>query len=461
VFVLGEEEVTATYGAGGKLEFKDLEALSQLSSEDYLAMRLYDKKDSANILWEWAFGIEGIQLSTSGDEGSDAVNSFIICEEGTDGSICQPQQAITAELVGAFIPGDTIVWMVEALKGNTADTDYDTGSALEKQQAYGKTQKWKVGRFGAASPIAGANGNLGEYSKVWQSQAVDANSSKFFSFEPDMSDVPHLPETYVASPTCPDKQYDENCVNGTNQTNVFQHNPHVKYKITALLNKGSESQPFEVKAEMDEKDILRQEYINHKKSSGSSIGVPSRAELVTIPSPANQWVEIEGKDSDYPYKVVLNGGMVNIGTKVRSTYDAHKSDKFTVSEGNTVTMPAGVQLVVSSGFRNPERQERVGSVINSDHMRGEAIDFKLTFSEDHDSDLDKEIAYYILWEIFTKYPLPHNIAHRFALEFGVNKHMRVYNNGTKTTGKYWVVGDKDTNGITDRYSDANHLHFQK
>jgi len=285
-----------------------------------------------------------------------------------------------------------------------------------------------------------------------------------------MSDVPHLPVTYQTEKIgtannplyeCTPGQYDTDCVNGTNQTNVLQHNPHVKYKVSAILSKGEILQTFDETAKMDEKDILRQEYINHKKSSGSSIGVPDRDELVTIPSPANQWVEIKGWDSDYPYKVILNGGMVDIGTQVRSTFDAHKSDTFTVSEGNTVTMPAGVQLVVSSGFRNPERQERVGSVINSDHLRGEALDFKLEFSEDNDSDLDKEIAYYILWKMFIENPLPNNIAHRFALEIGVNKNLRVYNSGTETEGTYWIVGDDNTNGITDRYSDGNHLHFQK
>ena len=189
--------------------------------------------------------------------------------------------------------------------------------------------------------------------------------------------------------------------------------------------------------------------------------MPSRDELVTIPSPANKWVERLGLDSDYPYNVILNGGMVDIGTQVVTTYNKYKSGTFTISEGNTVTMPAGVQLVVSSGFRNPERQERVGSVKNSDHLRGEALDFKLVFSKDNNSDLDKEIAYYILWKIFTTHPLPNNIAHRFALELGVNKNMRVYNNGTETAGSYWLAADEDTNGIADRYSDGNHLHFQK
>lgn len=32
--------------------------------------------------------------------------------------------------------------------------------------------------------------------------------------------------------------------------------------------------------------------------------------------------------------------MVEIGNKVAKIYEDHKSDTFTVSEGNTVTMPA-------------------------------------------------------------------------------------------------------------------------
>jgi hypothetical protein len=134
-----------------------------------------------------------------------------------------------------------------------------------------------------------------------------------------------------------------------------------------------------------------------------------------------------------------------------------------LSDGSTVTMPANVELVVTSSFRNPERQERLGSVTASAHLKGRAVDFSLTGFND---DEEKELSYYIMWEIFTAHP-PAS-ADRFALESGPNRNIRVANIGseglTDTDGADWdSAGDElapVNNGIADIFGDSDHLHFQ-
>jgi hypothetical protein len=64
---LGESEVQVTVGADQSIEFSNLSALSQLASEDVLALRLYSNNDSANILWEYAFGTVAIATDLNRD----------------------------------------------------------------------------------------------------------------------------------------------------------------------------------------------------------------------------------------------------------------------------------------------------------------------------------------------------------------------------------------------------------
>ena len=361
VFVLGEEEVSAKYGAAGQLEFKNLEDLSKLEPADYLSIQLYDKNDSENVLWEWAFGIEGIQLNTSADEGSDAVDSFIICYPGAAAKTCDSKaeaNTITAELIGTFQPTDTITWKVEALKSDSAST-----------QANGKTKTWKTGRLGAVTVATGINANQGKYSEAWQSQPITAQNAKFFSFMPDMSAVPHLPVAYTSGGD------DAYSINGTKRTDVFQHNPHVAYKISAIITKGGVVvEPEPVIAKMDHTDALRQEYINHLASAADAAGkgvyVPTRDEFTAKSSlTGGDWVT-----SDYPYDVLFWGDLLApLWNGVNDNFINYRTNPFIGFNNTSFTVPNN-QIKVTSAYRNPERNERVGGKSGSYHMRARALD---------------------------------------------------------------------------------------
>ncbi|WP_218224504.1 hypothetical protein [Pseudomonas sp. PIC25] len=56
VLAFGEEEIKATIGASQNIRFENIEHLGGLSPDDYLSLRLYANNDTANALWEFAFG---------------------------------------------------------------------------------------------------------------------------------------------------------------------------------------------------------------------------------------------------------------------------------------------------------------------------------------------------------------------------------------------------------------------
>lgn len=56
VLAFGEEEIKATIGAAQNIRFENIEHLGGLSPDDYLSLRLYANNDTANALWEFAFG---------------------------------------------------------------------------------------------------------------------------------------------------------------------------------------------------------------------------------------------------------------------------------------------------------------------------------------------------------------------------------------------------------------------
>jgi len=56
VLAFGEEEIKATIGASQNIRFDNIAHLGSLSPDDYLSLRLYANNDTANTLWEYAFG---------------------------------------------------------------------------------------------------------------------------------------------------------------------------------------------------------------------------------------------------------------------------------------------------------------------------------------------------------------------------------------------------------------------
>lgn len=55
IFALGEDEVSATFGADQIVKFENLNHLGALDTDDYFTIRMLQNTDAENILWEYAF----------------------------------------------------------------------------------------------------------------------------------------------------------------------------------------------------------------------------------------------------------------------------------------------------------------------------------------------------------------------------------------------------------------------
>lgn len=365
--------------AGLKTECKPLGALEKIDIEEslctggrtLLTIRLYSNNDAANILWEWAFSTEGLVINSSSDVGSRAKNSFILCDTAAQNrGICTQQQAITAELVLDITPTDTVVWKVEALEGNLDTDDLDSSSnASNKPFAYGKTKDWKIGRY-VPNATAPTQSGTGRYQAPWISQSRPFTDAKFFSFMPDMSDEPHTPASYTSGGDAP------NSISGTRQTDIWRHNPHVAYKITAIVNG---QRTYEATVKMDHQDVIRQEYINHIASVSNNI-----SDIITLPDrdevkdKATLGSVLTGDWGQSYYDYVFDKHLVLLASRTQTAFQLQAAHTFNVPNAGQDSLPAGGTLVsrlrMNSAWRNPERNERITSNTTSRHMVGRAVD---------------------------------------------------------------------------------------
>ncbi|MCI2285244.1 hypothetical protein L3081_20015 [Colwellia sp. MSW7] len=69
VLALGEEEQLITIGEDQSITFSNIEHLSQLAPEDFLSIRLYTNNDASNILWEYAFLTNDLDIDSDNNNG--------------------------------------------------------------------------------------------------------------------------------------------------------------------------------------------------------------------------------------------------------------------------------------------------------------------------------------------------------------------------------------------------------
>ena len=107
----------------------------------------------------------------------------------------------------------------------------------------------------------------------------------------------------------------------------------------------------------DTRDVIRQEYRNH------SIAIPTRGQFNTPVATANFTVA-EINNTAYP---IIVGTPGNIAQSTRNQWNSLIGQQ--IGSGQT-----NYGLTISSAWRNPERNEAVGGVVNSNHQTGNAVD---------------------------------------------------------------------------------------
>ncbi len=128
----------------------------------------------------------------------------------------------------------------------------------------------------------------------------------------------------------------------------------LSYRIKAAFGVSEDSRTIV----QDERDIIRQEYVNH------GIAVPERDEF-NAPIATTNFTVAEINNTAYS---VIFGQPGQFAQAVRDEYNRQIQTRL----GLDHTPNYG--LTLTSGWRNPERNEAVGGVINSHHQSGDAID---------------------------------------------------------------------------------------
>jgi len=307
-----------------------------------------------------------IQVTSSSDPDSARVDSFVTAPlagvVATDGKMLA-EDAIVAKYLGALGPGEFIVWKVEAMPSTDSKAPLFSG--------YGGIEVLTQANGGTGVTGAGS----GSFGSPWKSDPSNIVTTVKFLPKPPQ----HLPASYTGG-------LQNASVAGTKGIDKYQRNPQLAYKISAtILPTGREIVPMIVR--MDEKDMIRQEYITHIVSAPESAIVGGRGvqRIVTVPTrnllrartnmPVGDWVDLA---DGYQYQYLIADGIEMMWTDYQTAWNA-TGKKLTISvDPYTITMPADDGIRVSSAYRNPERQEFYGTATKSLHMMGRALDIAAT-----------------------------------------------------------------------------------
>lgn len=117
----------------------------------------------------------------------------------------------------------------------------------------------------------------------------------------------------------------------------------------------------EIVLKQDVINTIRQEYVNH------NIRVPSRDSVK--PTIGNDFysANLINSSSNYKYSV---GDSAQVALNVRNTYNAAICTRFGLNNCN-------FHLQLNSAWRNPERNEKIGGVLSSNHQYGGAVDLRV------------------------------------------------------------------------------------
>ncbi len=239
---------------------------------------------------------------------------------------------------------------------------------------------------------------------------------------------------------------------GTPKIDDKQFNPRLSYLITANVKKASgEIQSYKGKIEMDNKDMVRQEYINHYKINRYGRGgygnlpVPLREELSSIPPMP---VKLLGNAlSESRYGLMIDDGLTELAVSVAKVFESakqkYKSEGLTFTDLNKKLLPVPEsKLWLSGGWRNPERNEWYSNALNGIHQRGGAID--IVANEPH-SDKRSAIVYWFLWKALKENPL--------------DAFWQLETRGRPMVTREFKEDIEPKNGIPDAFDKADHMHI--
>jgi hypothetical protein len=379
----------------------------------------------------WA-GNGPLTVITSSDPGSKAAHSFIVVK------------------TGAMIP--------EGIKNNSKQNLLNLQIPFiikvnQKLEAHIKTQ-WEIiipdKNLGEIEIMTKFTGSFKRDSNriVWTSDVLDNSTlqREQLVFRPKIKS--HQPGVYK-------KGRGKNNVRqkyggGTRSIHTPFLNPRLIYKVSVNLFDKSLEKKYHTVIKMDNKDLIRQEYINHYniqrygRGENGNLPVPKRSEITEIPG---HIPHLSGNPlTESKYGLLVNDGMLQLAKKIASVYrdkiHYYNSTPFVDLNGKAHKKHDS-KLWLSGGWRNPERNEWYSNALNGIHQRGGAIDIII---QDPPGHTRTAISYWILWQ---------------ALEENkeqLNAFWQLETNGRPMRTDEFANDIAPKNGIPDAFDKADHLH---
>lgn len=213
-------------------------------------------------------------------------------------------------------------------------------------------------------------------------------------------------------------------------------------------------QSYTAKIEQDDIDLLRQEYINHydRKRYGrgkkGNIPVPLRSEVTSSKPLIRGFAGGSITSSIYP--VMIEDGMLELANAVAKAYKKRQQQ---VLQGNLDfkdlnNQPLSVSeksLWLSSGWRNPERNEWYSNAINGIHQRGAALDI---IPNERPGTKKTAATYWLLWQALS------------ANKSSIPGYWQLETHGRPMKTSEYKKDISPKNGIPDAFDLADHLHIQ-
>ena len=326
---------------------------------------------------------------------------------------------------------------------------------LKKTPAKHLKIQWKVSipnqNNGSIKVLSKFTGKLIRQQKnhIWQSHMLDSNIHERHQlvFRPDKT--MHQPSIYKKGRGRNNQR--QKYGGGTRKINNEQFNPRLRYEISViLLNDNQLESSHQTVIEMDNKDLIRQEYINHYnikrygRGDNGNLPVPKRSEITELPERIKN---LTGNPlTESKYGLLVNDGMQELAENIVAIYEEKKQyyrKKPMVDLNGKVLPIISSKLWLSGGWRNPERNEWYSNALNGMHQRGGAIDIIVQSPPGHPK---TAMAYWILWQ-----GLEQN-------KNRVNAFWQLETNGRPMRTDEFKNDIEPANGIPDAFDKADHLH---
>lgn len=375
-----------------------------------------------------------LSVITSANPQSNAVQSFIIIDKGKfisqgikhngkSSSISQ-QTPFVIKYTAPLTPEQSLQWKIKVL-----DKQHGTVTLLSKYLGKGRML------------------NSGF---TWQSEVLENNikNRQQLVFRP--KPFAHQPSIYKKGRGNKGKR--RRYGGGTRNIDEKKYNPKFSYDVTlSILENNKTILTHKANLSMDRIDMIRQEYINHYnikrygRGKNGSIPIPRRSEITSIPAKPKKLAGNPLTESQY--KLIINDGMLDLARKISEAYSnelarLNKTRSFNDLNKKPLDIPLN-KLWVTSGWRNPERNEWYSNAVNGIHQRGGAVDLIIMAPS---NSRQSAIGYWILWNALEKNKAT------------IKAYWQLETNGRPMTTQEFKQDIEPKNGIPDAFDKADHLH---